>query len=130
MAGQDRAGQSAAERGEGQRRLAFDKSQNVPRSGSVGLVLLVALLLAGAGAGLAFIGHEHAASYILILLAALGTIGVFALFAMASGILRFAGRDTGHPLLKSVVDNAADGVLVTDHSGRIFYANASYLDLT
>ena len=130
MAGQDRAGQGAAQRGEGQRRPAFDKSQNVPRSGSVGLVLLVALLLAGAGGGLAFVGHEHAASYILLLLAVLGVVGVFALFAMASGILRFTGRDAGHPLLKSVVDNSADGVLVTDHSGRIFYANASYLDLT
>ncbi|HET9616884.1 MAG TPA: response regulator [Pseudolabrys sp.] len=130
MAGQDRAGQGAAERGEGQRRHAFDKSQAVPRGGSVGLVLLVALLLAGAGAGLALVGHEHAAGYILLLLAVLGVIGVFALFAMASGILRFSGRDAGHPLLKSVVDNSTDGVLVTDHSGRIFYANAAYLDLT
>src|SRR5690242_13494564 len=106
MAGQDRAGQGAAERGEGQRRPAFDKSQNVPRSGSIGLVLLVALLLAGAGAGLAFVGHEHAAGYILALLALLGVVGVFSLFAMAAGILRFSGRDTGHPLLKSVVDNS------------------------
>src|SRR3569623_2691243 len=130
MAGQDRAGQDAAERGEGQRRRAFDKSQAVPRGGSVGLVLLVALLLAGAGAGLALVGHEHAASYILLLLAVLGVNGVFALFAMASGILRFSGRDAGHPLLKSVVDNSIDGVLVTDHSGRAFYAIAAYLDLT
>src|SRR5690348_4763831 len=130
MAGQDRAGQGAAERGEGQRRPAFDKSQTVPRSGSVGLVLLVALLLVAAGAGLAFVGHEHAAGYILLLLAALGTIGVVALFAVASGILRFSGRDTGHPLLKAVADNAADGILVTDHAGRVFYANAAYLDLT
>jgi two-component system cell cycle sensor histidine kinase/response regulator CckA len=130
MAGQDRAGQGAAERGEGQRRPAFDKSQTVPRSGSVGLVLLVALLLVAAGAGLAFVGHEHAAGYILLLLAALGTVGVFALFAMASGILRFSGRDTGHPVLKAVTDNSSDGILVTDHSGRVFYANTAYLDLT
>ncbi|HEY5280803.1 MAG TPA: response regulator [Pseudolabrys sp.] len=130
MAGQDPAGQSAAEGGEGQSRPAFDKSQNVPRSGSVALVLLVALLLVAAGGGLAFIGREHAASYILILLAALGTVGVFALFATASGILRLSGRDGGHPLLKTVIDNSSDGVLVTDYSGRVFYANASYLDLT
>jgi two-component system cell cycle sensor histidine kinase/response regulator CckA len=130
MAGQDRAGQSDAERGEGRRRPAFDKSESVPRSGSVGLVLLVALLLVGAAAGLVYIGRDHAAGYILALLAALGVIGVFALFAMAAGILRLSGRDGGHPLLKTVVDNSAEGTLVTDHSGRVFYANAAYLDLT
>jgi two-component system cell cycle sensor histidine kinase/response regulator CckA len=31
--------------------------------------------------------------------------------------------------LKSVADNDSDGVLVTDHSGRVFYANGAYLDL-
>jgi two-component system cell cycle sensor histidine kinase/response regulator CckA len=130
MAGQDRAGQSAAERGEGQRRPAFDKSQNVPRTGSVGLVLLVALFLVAAAAGLVYVGREHAGTYIAVLLAVLGTAGVFALFAMAAGILRFSGRDSGHPLLKTLVDNSVDGVLVTDHAGRVFYANANYLDLT
>ena len=35
----------------------------------------------------------------------------------------------GNPLLKAVVDNAFDGILVTDQSGRVFYANATYLDL-
>jgi len=62
-------------------------------------------------------------------LAILGTIGVFALFAAAAGIVKFAGRDQGTPLLKAVVDSAFDGILVTDHAGRVFYANATYLDL-
>ena len=38
-------------------------------------------------------------------------------------------REQGNPLLKAVVDNAFDGILVTDQSGRVFYANATYLDL-
>ncbi len=63
------------------------------------------------------------------LLALLGTIGVFALFAMASGIVQLASRSQGNPLLKAVVDNAFDGIVVTDQSGRVFYANATYLDL-
>ena len=29
-----------------------------------------------------------------------------------------------------MVDGAFDGILVTDHAGRVFYANATYLDLT
>jgi two-component system cell cycle sensor histidine kinase/response regulator CckA len=110
-------------------RRAFDKSQSAPRSGSIGMVLLVALLLVAAAAGLIYIGPDYAETYILALLAVLGTIGVFALFAMASGIMRMASKDQGNPLLKAVVDNAFDGIVVTDQAGRVFYANATYLDL-
>ncbi len=110
-------------------RPAFDKSASAPRSGSVGKVLLVALILVAAAAGLIYIGPDHAETYILALLAVLGTIGVFALFAMASGIMRLSAKDQGNPLLKAVADNAFDGLLVTDQAGRIFYANATYLDL-
>lgn len=113
----------------GQGRQAFDKSQSAPRSGSGGLVLLVALLLVAAGAGLIYAGPQYAETYILLLLAGLGTIGVFALFAMASGIMRLASRETGNPLLKAVVDHGFDGIVVTDQAGRVFYANATYLDL-
>ncbi|HTQ83201.1 MAG TPA: response regulator [Pseudolabrys sp.] len=110
-------------------RQAFDKSQNAPRSGGIGMVLLVSLLLIAAAAGLAYVPREHAELYILTLLAVLGTIGVFALFAAASGIMALSGRDRGSPLLKTVLDNGFDGIVVTDQSGRVYYANATYLDL-
>ena len=128
MATQDPAVQVAPqERSDG--RLAFDKSQSAPRSGSIGMVLLVALALVAAAAGLIYVGRDYAENYILGLLAALGTVGVFALFALASGIMRLASREHGNPLLKAVVDNAFDGLLVTDQGGRVFYANTTYLDL-
>ena len=133
MTDQERAARAAAPEDEAPgadvRRPAFDKSQSAPRSGSVGMVLLVAVLLVGAAAGLVYIGRAYAETYILTLLALLGTIGVFALFALASGIMRFAGRDQGNPLLKAVVDTAFEGIVVTDQGGRVFYANAIYLDL-
>jgi two-component system cell cycle sensor histidine kinase/response regulator CckA len=130
MAGQERAVQAPARnRSDGQGRQVYDKSQSAPRSGSVGLVLLVAVLLVAAAGGLVYVGRNYAETYILTLLAVLGTVGVFALFAIASGIMRFASAAQGNPLLKAVVDNAFDGVLVTDHGGRVFYANATYLDL-
>jgi two-component system cell cycle sensor histidine kinase/response regulator CckA len=132
MAGQEPAAQQPArDHGDGQvyGRQAFDISQSAPRSGSVVMVLLVAVLLVAAAAGLIYIGPEYAEAYILVLLAALGTVGVFALFAMASGIMRLSSKDHGNPLLKAVVDNAFDGILVTDQAGRVFYANATYLDL-
>jgi two-component system cell cycle sensor histidine kinase/response regulator CckA len=125
-AAQEPAAQNGAA---GQERQAFDKSQSAPRGGSVGMVLLVALALVGAAGGLVYVGREHAETYIVALLAVLGTVGVFALFAMASGIMSLAGRDRGSPVLKAVVDNAFDGIVVTDQAGRVFYANATYLDM-
>jgi two-component system, cell cycle sensor histidine kinase and response regulator CckA len=119
----------ARDRAEGHERKAFDKSQNAPRGGSIILVLAVAAVLIAAAGGLIYVGRDYVEAYVLTLLAVLGTVGVFALFAATSGIMRFAGRDQGNPLLKAVVDGAFDGILVTDHAGRVFYANAAYLDL-
>ncbi|HEY6700885.1 MAG TPA: response regulator [Pseudolabrys sp.] len=110
-------------------RKAYDKSQNAPRGGSITMVLVVAAVLIAAAGGLIYVNRDYVEAYVLILLAVLGTIGVFALFAAAAGIVKFAGRDQGNPLLKAVVDGAFDGILVTDHAGRVFYANATYLDL-
>jgi two-component system cell cycle sensor histidine kinase/response regulator CckA len=129
MADNDPVAQTATPEGQGQGRQAFDKSQSAPRSGSIGLVLLVALALVAAAAGLIYVGHDYAETYMMALLALLGTVGVFALFAMASGIMQLASKEHGNPLLKAVVDNAFDGILVTDQGGRVFYANATYLDL-
>ena len=110
-------------------RKAYDKSQSAPRGGSIATVLLVAAVLIAAAGGLIYVNRDYVEAYVLILLAVLGTIGVFALFAAAAGIVKFAARDQGNPLLKAVVDSAFDGILVTDHAGRVFYANANYLDL-
>src|SRR5262245_3454145 len=110
-------------------RQAFDKSQAAPRGGSIGLVLAIAIVLTIAAGGLIYVSRDYVEVYVLILLAVLGTIGVFALFATAAGIMKFAGKDQDNPLLKSVVDGAFDGILVTDHAGRVFYANSTYLDL-
>ena len=114
---------------EGQRPPAVDRSPSGGRGGSIGMVLLVALVLVGAAVGLLLVGRGSTGPYILALLAFLAMAGVFSLFALATGILRVAGADTGHPMLKAVVDEAADGLLVTDHRGRVIYANAAYLDL-
>ena len=99
------------------------------RRGSILLVLLLALGLVAVGGGLVLIGGERSEPYILVLLAVLGMIGVFSLFAAAAGILRIAGDDGNH-VLKSVADGATDGICVTDPKGRIVYANASYRALT
>jgi len=114
---------------EGFRAPAVDRSQTGARGGSIGMVLLVAITLVGAAVGLLLVGRGNAGPYILALLAFLAMIGVFSAFALATGILRVAGKAAGNPMLKAVVDEAVDGLLVTDQHGRVIYANAAYLDL-
>jgi two-component system, cell cycle sensor histidine kinase and response regulator CckA len=108
---------------------AIDRSATAARGGSIALVLLVAFCLIGAAAGIVLLGRDNPEPYVLIFLAALATIGVFSLFALASGILRLASPQAGNPLIKAIVDSAFDGVVVTDGDGRVIYANAAYLDL-
>src|SRR5215470_4286831 len=110
-------------------RAALDRTSTGQHGGSIGLVLLIAVILVGAAAGLIVIGRSNAEPYILAFLAVLAMVGVFLLFALAAGILRMAGKDVASPLLKSVVDGAQEGILVTDGGGRVIYANAAYLDL-
>jgi len=110
-------------------RAALDRTSTGQHGGSIGLVLLIAVILVGAAAGLIVIGRSNAEPYILAFLAVLAMVGVFLLFALAAGILRMAGKDVASPLLKSVVDGAQEGILVTDTRGRVIYANAAYLEL-
>jgi two-component system cell cycle sensor histidine kinase/response regulator CckA len=96
------------------------------RRGSIAMVLLVAVGLVVAAAGLLLVGRGQAGSYVVVLLALLGVVGVFALFALAAGVLRLSGREAGNSLLDNVLENAYDGVVVTDSHGRVLYSNAAY----
>jgi two-component system, cell cycle sensor histidine kinase and response regulator CckA len=110
-------------------RRAVDRSAGAARTGSIVLVLLVAAILVAAATGFVVLGRGAAEPYILGFLAVLAAVGVFSLFALASGILRLPPAEAANPLIKSLVDDAFDGVLVTDGGGRVIYANAAYLDL-
>jgi two-component system cell cycle sensor histidine kinase/response regulator CckA len=108
---------------------AVDRSHTGARGGSIGMVLLVALALVGAAVGLLLVDRSNTGTYILALLAILAMTGVFSLFALATGILRLAGKEAGNPVLKAMVDDGIDGLLVTDQRGRVIYANPAYLSL-
>ena len=113
----------------GTARKAVDRSAGGARAGSVVLVLLVAALLVAAATGFVVLGRGRAEPYILGFLALLATVGVFSLFAFGAGILQLSAAEAANPLIKSVLDEAVDGVLVADGEGRVIYANAAYLDL-
>ncbi len=110
-------------------RQAVDRSA-AGRGGSITLLLLVAGFLVGGATGIVVLGRGDTKPYILAFLAVLATVGVFSLFALASGVLRLSSAQTGSPLIKAVLDGAFDGVAVTDRDGRVIYANAAYLDLS
>ncbi|MCP8940411.1 response regulator [Alsobacter sp. SYSU M60028] len=101
-----------------------------PRSGSAGLLLVLAGVLVGAAIALSLLATEKAQPLIVGLLALLAVVGVFALFAGAVGIIEFSGRALRNDLTKAIADSAAEGVLVVDHDGRIGYANEAYLRLS
>ena len=111
--------------GEGEVKL----NDAAPRVGSIGMVLLVALVLVAAVVGLLLVGRTHAENYILSLLAGLAVVGVFSLFSGAVGILRLATTDAGSPMRSALADSSSDGILVTEASGRVLYANQAYLSL-
>ncbi|RIK97974.1 MAG: hybrid sensor histidine kinase/response regulator [Proteobacteria bacterium] len=100
------------------------------RGGSIVLVLAVAGVVVAAAVALMTLGRSHAQPYILGLLAVLATVGLFMLFAVAAGILRFADRKADDPVLRPLADHAADALAVTDARGHVVYANAAYLALT
>jgi two-component system, cell cycle sensor histidine kinase and response regulator CckA len=110
-------------------RPSIDRSAGTGRGGSIGLVLVVAVALVAAATAIVIFGGARAEQYITAFLAVLATVGVFSLFAVASGILRVPSAGAGSPLIKSVVDGASEGVVVTEGDGRVVYANAAYLDL-
>jgi two-component system cell cycle sensor histidine kinase/response regulator CckA len=62
----------------------------------------------------------------LLLLGLLAVVGVFALFAVAAGLLRFAVNDETRTLSRAVVDSLPYGALVADREGKISYVNLEY----
>jgi len=100
------------------------------RRGSIVLVLLVAGALVAVAVALMTIGRAQAQPYILGVLAVLAMVGLFNLFALAAGIIRFADRRADDPVMARIADHAFDGLAVTDARGQIVYFNNAYLALT
>src|ERR1700738_5688196 len=111
-------------------REPFAVHEPARRSGSIVLVLLVAGGIVAVAMALMTIGRAEAQPYILGLLALLATVGLFNLFAFATGIIRFADRAADDPVMSRIADQSYDGLAVTDPRGHVVYSNAAYLALT
>ncbi|HEY9212909.1 MAG TPA: ATP-binding protein, partial [Ancylobacter sp.] len=98
--------------------------------GSIRLVLVVALALVGAVVSLLLLGRDKADPWIIGLLTILAVVGVFALFAYASGLLRFGVPDARDELARRIVDSAPEGMSIVDPLGRVLYSNPRYREIT
>ena len=99
------------------------------RTGHLGLLLLLAGVLVAAVAGLSFLSSESAQPLLLALLAVLAMAGVFFVFALAVGAIRLGGSGARNDITKAIADGADEALLAVEPSGRVVYANASYLAL-
>ncbi len=115
---------------EGYAPTALDRTRTAANGGYFGIALIVVLVVIGAGVVLMWSGREYGEPYLLILLAVLAMAGIGLLFAVAAGILRVLPKGGASPIVKALVDEASESILVTDADGRVLYANASYLELT
>ena len=106
---------------------AVDRTE---RTGSPGLVLLLAAVLVGAVVAFSFLPRTDAGHLVMVLLVLLAIAGVLAAFAYAVGFLQFSGRTTRNDLTKTISDTAIDGLLVTEGDGRVLYANQAYMGLS
>jgi two-component system cell cycle sensor histidine kinase/response regulator CckA len=100
------------------------------RSGSPGLVLVLAVLLVGAAAALSLLPPEQAGRFTIGLLAFLAICGVIALFAYAAGFLQMAGQSARNDVTKTLADTSPEGLLVTQANGEIIFANEAYMSLS
>jgi two-component system cell cycle sensor histidine kinase/response regulator CckA len=97
------------------------------RSGSPGLVLVLAIILVVVVVAFATLPRDEAQRLILAFLALLAVVGVFALFALAVGFLQFAGQGARNDLTKLLADTATEGLLVTEGENQPIYANDAYM---
>ncbi|WOJ89316.1 response regulator [Methylocapsa polymorpha] len=106
---------------------AVDRTE---RLGSPGLVLLFAMVLAGAAATFSLLPKDEAGNLVIGLLAVLAIVGIFASFAVAAGILQFFGQSSKNDLTKLICDGNPEGLIAIDGSGKIIYANETYMNLS
>lgn len=106
-------------------------TRNSPmKSSGVMLFLFIGLLVAGLIGTFLYLGEENAEPFLLFLLGGLAVIGIFGLFALAVGLVRFGDDSIGSEQPFTYLDALPDAHLVTDHEGRLVYADLAYARLT
>ncbi|MGH6922615.1 MAG: cell cycle histidine kinase CckA [Propylenella sp.] len=102
--------------------------------GRLTLVTALVIILVVVASGYLFLPESAATLVVLACIAVLSTVGVVALFAAAAGILGWRTPpelpvEPGGPA-QALLENMAEGVLMTAADGAPLWANAAFLKLT
>src|SRR6059058_5276107 len=100
------------------------------RSGSPGLVLVLALLLVALVVAFSVLPRDEAQRLILAFLALLAVVGVFALFAFAVGFTHFPAQGPHNYLPRLPPERRGEGLLATKGETHPIYANNTYMALS
>jgi len=98
--------------------------------GAVTRLIIFTVVLAFAALGFVIFRQQLGEPFLLGLLGVLAMIGTGYLFATAIGFIQIAPRNGGEELAKAFVDSIGQGLLVTDASGSVIYANSAYARMT
>jgi two-component system cell cycle sensor histidine kinase/response regulator CckA len=88
---------------------------------------VVAVILAGGLAALGMLASSAGQPLILTVMAFLATLGVFLLFGLAAGSLRFEERVSGADPGRLVGDAIDEGLQISTRDGRVLYSNPAML---
>ena len=100
------------------------------RGGSITMLLVLAFGLVAIAAVISTMPRDQAEPYVLGFLGLLSVVGVLALFAGATGLLRLASRRRKPSFAHIHLDTMDDGILIADTTGRTLYANRAYATMT
>ena len=95
-------------------------------SGTVGLTILGSVGLAVLVAGLAIASRGSSESLVLLVLAGLAVVGVFSLFGVAVGLIRFGDKVQEADLLRLYAEVQDDGLEIIAADGTILFTNAAF----
>ena len=99
------------------------------QSGISGFFLLGLFMLIGV-AILGYLGRDKLGEpFILATLGVFASVGVFFMFSLALGIIRFGAAANKSEFPSQFVAEMEAGIVVSDHENRVRYANKSYCDL-
>jgi two-component system, cell cycle sensor histidine kinase and response regulator CckA len=93
------------------------------------LALLALILILCAGAFVAFKDAMNP-NFVVGVLGALGLVGIFFLVSSAIGFVQVMPAAHADPMARGFMDGQPEGILITDHKGRVVYANRAYGELT
>lgn len=107
-----------------------EQSGKLKKNKGAGLRLLVlGCLLVGLTLVLFLFRNVLGDGIILILLGILSMLGVFYLIATTIGLIGFTQPEASNDFSYSFVDSQPEGVLVSDMSGQVVYANKAYMKM-